>query len=137
MTIIESLLEDLYPLLASPRVPVRSRPSRMLRLPPLLNLANLSSTQSITPQPRGTRYISVYKIPIHASNRNPPSTPFPQAPKEETSKHPQAKRNCDTLNGDYDRLHRAWKEWVKSPKGHDAEGKCTMTFAEWLLAKQS
>lgn len=135
MTIIESLLGELYPLLASPRVHVRCRPSRMLRLQPLLNLANLSSTQSITPQPSGTRYISVYKIPIHTTNSDDHTLPRTQP--HRNTKHPQAKRNCDTLNGDYDRLHRAWKEWVMSPKGHDAEGKCTMTFAEWLLAKQS
>lgn len=135
MDIIASLLGELYPLLTSPRAYIRPRPSRMIRLHPFLNLSKPSCSHVKPTQPRGIHYISVFKIPIQKTDSDDRTSTHTQ-PRRNTN-HPQAKRNCDTLNGDYDRLNRAWKDWVKSPKGHDEDGKCVMTFAEWLLAKQS
>lgn len=46
-------------------------------------------------------------------------------------------RNCDLFGGDPKMLNTAWFDWTASPSGHDANGVAKMTFAGWLLSKQS
>ena len=46
-------------------------------------------------------------------------------------------RNCDTYEGDLDKLHSVWFDWTGTKDGQNDDGTVKLTFPEWLLAPSS